>query len=160
MRSLTCILMIAPFMTGCEQLVGPKTFEDCILKNMRGITSDVAAVNIRSSCKEKFPVVKVEGPKDLLLTPEAVLALKGTANMRYGSNTFSGNIYNGNGNITISQVTFELTPIQSEGSTSKKYTTAINVPPHSMADFTFDVFEESSGERHKWTIYSARGYFE
>lgn len=34
---------------------GPKTYEDCILQGMKGVTSDVAARTIQAACSEKFP---------------------------------------------------------------------------------------------------------
>lgn len=33
----------------------PKSFDECILQNMKGVTSDRAATFIRLACKEKFP---------------------------------------------------------------------------------------------------------
>ena len=34
---------------------GPANFEDCILANMKGVSSDSAASAIRSACRKKFP---------------------------------------------------------------------------------------------------------
>ncbi len=34
---------------------GPKNFDDCIIENMKGITSDAAAGSIRMACRQKFP---------------------------------------------------------------------------------------------------------
>lgn len=34
---------------------GPKNFEDCVLQNMKGVTSDAAAAHIRMACIKKFP---------------------------------------------------------------------------------------------------------
>ena len=36
-------------------IFGPRSYEDCILANMKGVTSDNAAGQIRRSCKSKFP---------------------------------------------------------------------------------------------------------
>jgi len=33
----------------------PHNFNDCILKNMRGVTNNMAAAEIKRSCREKFP---------------------------------------------------------------------------------------------------------
>lgn len=33
----------------------PKNVDDCILKNMAGVTSNAAAISIRGACKNKFP---------------------------------------------------------------------------------------------------------
>ncbi len=32
---------------------GPETYEDCILRNMKGVTSDIAAKSIKSACYKK-----------------------------------------------------------------------------------------------------------
>jgi hypothetical protein len=34
---------------------GPNNFNDCIIQNMKGVTSDTAAASIRHSCRQKFP---------------------------------------------------------------------------------------------------------
>ncbi len=34
---------------------GPNNYDDCIIQNMKGVTSDTAAVSIRLSCLQKFP---------------------------------------------------------------------------------------------------------
>ena len=34
---------------------GPKTYEDCILQGMKGVTSDVAAGAVQRACLTKFP---------------------------------------------------------------------------------------------------------
>lgn len=36
-------------------LFGPSSYEDCILENMRGVSSDRAATNIARACRTKFP---------------------------------------------------------------------------------------------------------
>jgi hypothetical protein len=35
---------------------GPNNYDDCIIKNMKGVTSDRAANLIRHSCRQKFPL--------------------------------------------------------------------------------------------------------
>ena len=56
-----------PKKTMCAQLIfisisanawnpfGPNNFDDCIIQNMKGVTSDAAAASIRLSCQQKFP---------------------------------------------------------------------------------------------------------
>jgi hypothetical protein len=34
---------------------GPSNYEECILKNMKGVTSDKAVLEIRKACRAKFP---------------------------------------------------------------------------------------------------------
>jgi hypothetical protein len=39
---------------GTAQIFGPSNYEDCIIEGMQGVASDVAAVQIRRACGEKF----------------------------------------------------------------------------------------------------------
>ena len=36
-------------------IFGPSNFEDCVLANMKGVSSDTAASSIRLACRKKFP---------------------------------------------------------------------------------------------------------
>ena len=48
------ILLVLLFSTSVSSLVlGEENYEDCILKNMKGIGSDVAAKAIKDACKAK-----------------------------------------------------------------------------------------------------------
>lgn len=47
----------------------PKNFDECILQNMRGVTSDKAAIFIRSACREKFPEEKIFVPQPIPSKP-------------------------------------------------------------------------------------------
>lgn len=53
--TLLFLLLIGYAETSSAQLFGPRNYEDCIIEGMQGVTSDVAAVSIRSACREKFP---------------------------------------------------------------------------------------------------------
>jgi hypothetical protein len=37
-------------------LFSPSTFEECVLDNMKGVSSDVAAGIVYNTCREKFPL--------------------------------------------------------------------------------------------------------
>ncbi|MBM9515049.1 hypothetical protein [Desulfogranum marinum] len=55
------ILFLAPYVHA--GWFGPKNYEECILKNMKGASSNAAAYNIRAACYKKFPV-KTDVPLD------------------------------------------------------------------------------------------------
>jgi hypothetical protein len=42
------------FSVGAWNPFGPKNFDDCIIQNMKGVTSDTAAASIRHACRQKF----------------------------------------------------------------------------------------------------------
>lgn len=58
---LLFLLLIGYAETSSAQLFGPRNYEDCIIEGMQGVTSDVAAVSIRSACREKFPQSQKSG---------------------------------------------------------------------------------------------------
>lgn len=47
-----CFLVADAAMAGW---FGPSSYEDCVLENMKGVTSDTAAVAISRACSAKFP---------------------------------------------------------------------------------------------------------
>ena len=56
-------VLIALFSSGSAWYVfTPHNFEDCVLSNMKGVTSESAANNIRAACKAKFPAQIVPTP--------------------------------------------------------------------------------------------------
>ena len=58
-KLLTTIILLFSFVTVSSganaQLFGPRDYDECILENMRGVTSNSAAASIRRSCLQKFP---------------------------------------------------------------------------------------------------------
>jgi hypothetical protein len=46
------LLSIRPTSAG---LFGPDTYEECILKNMKGVSNDVAANAVENACRNQFP---------------------------------------------------------------------------------------------------------
>lgn len=54
---VTCLAVLAGMPSVANaQWFGPSTYEDCILKNMQGVTGDLAAATVRDACRKKFPV--------------------------------------------------------------------------------------------------------
>ncbi|WGS85828.1 hypothetical protein [Methylomonas sp. UP202] len=60
MYILLMALTIFPVQAQAWSIFEPKSYHDCILENMKGVTSDKAAIFIRSSCREKFPQTEAE----------------------------------------------------------------------------------------------------
>lgn len=94
---------------------GPSNYEECILESMKGVTGDVAARQIAQACRKKFPNSPADDkkPKRRFFSWEKKLSeynlsqISGNAGPGYG-NYFSGNMYNGNTDITITQVTIRI----------------------------------------------------
>jgi len=151
------LVVLATSVAGCDQLFGHRTFDDCILQNMKGATSDIAARAIHKSCREKFPEGAEAVAKSDDLEPWQVAALTGRAGLNYG-NSYSGSIYNGNQDITITQVRVEVTTKSDGKSIARTYTADVTIPPLSTRDFSFDVVTGDKGADYSWNISGAKGY--
>ncbi len=138
--------------------LGPGNYEECILDSMKGVTSDLAARAIISSCRNKFPV---KSSADSELPPSVIRQLGGQAAMTdYGY--FKGSIYNGNGEWTITQFTIVLTPKTNTASGNsssllKRYKVDVSVPPLSESGFSV-LAETGIPSEFNWHISEARGY--
>jgi len=56
MKAIFLTVLLLPIFVFAQDA---QTYEDCILENMRGISSDVAATAIREACESKFTVLEV-----------------------------------------------------------------------------------------------------
>jgi hypothetical protein len=55
MKKLTVlILYLVSTNVFAWNILGPKNYDECILENMRGVTSDIGARLVEKSCREKF----------------------------------------------------------------------------------------------------------
>lgn len=105
--AIASALLITPVLAEAQCLI-PSNYSDCILRAMKGITSDVAARAIEHSCRKKFPEQARHGTE----VPRSVLSrLNGNSRFYEGdgySSTFSGQFYNGNADWVITQITVDL----------------------------------------------------
>jgi len=100
------IAMLLSANTYAWSLFGPKTYEECILQNMKGVTSDSAALQIKSACAVKFSNEKDNSCTQRELRPEELQLVSGTGSFSNysGRPYFSGNFYNGNQQITLTEI--------------------------------------------------------
>jgi len=65
-KILTTIILLLSVLpsVGNAQIFGPSNYEDCIIEGMQGVASDVAAVAVRSACREKFPNKPIKNQPD------------------------------------------------------------------------------------------------
>ncbi len=141
--------------TSCRS--GPRDYNECVLESMKGVTSDDAARLIMASCLAKFPPKpKTEEPAEPLGLFELV-GLTGRAGISYGD-TYRGNLYNGNPNVTVSEVEITVTAKHTSGETTRKYRVPVTIPPLSAKDFSFDIVVGEEGSDYSWSISGAKGY--
>jgi len=92
--SLLFVLLSAVLVSGCDDILGPRSFDDCILKNMRGVTNNAAAALISRSCRQKFPEARERIPKSRDLKPSETAAITGRAGLSFGT-TYGGDLSSG-----------------------------------------------------------------
>lgn len=153
---------------------GPSNYEECILKNMKGVTSDKAVLEIRKACRAKFPKKPIKKPKIRDVPKKVLEDITGDAwfvdtvhpNAPYSYNFFA-RLRNDNAKWTITEV-----KIRIFDKATKKYEYILSgaswidmfdpVPevlsPFGSERFTF--FVKKVPAEWEWTIVKAKGYRE
>lgn len=158
MKKMTCAVLISVLLvTGCDLQLAPGTFDDCILKNLRGVTSNQIAAQIQVSCREKFPEKAIPQLAQRSLQPVELVAVTGRAGLSYG-NRYGGTLYNGNSSLTVTQIEIQVGTKEGGKNIIRDYTTDIVIPPLTAKDFAFDVIVGDRGSDYSWALYSARGF--
>ena len=155
-RTLATASLLILFMplVGNAGLFGPSDFNECILESMKGVTSDAAAHAIRRACWEKFPKKK---PKSRELSNKELGQLRGKAGY-IGSNYYRATLYNGNKNVTVSEISIRVTTTMGGKEVSRTYTADVNIAPQETALKMFIIVEGDKDADYSWGISSARGY--
>lgn len=123
---------------------------------MRGVTSNVAAAEIKRSCRGKFPTDPEAKPEPRELAASEVEALTGRAGLMFG-NTYGGNIYNENNDLTVTRIRIKVTTKIDGKIVSRVYLADVTIPPHSAADFSFSIIRGDAGADYSWSIDGAMG---
>lgn len=139
-------------------MFGPSNYDECILESMKGVTSDKAAILIAMSCRKKFPEESETNRDVRALSNEELSRLTGRAAGPTVGNYFSGNLYNGNANITVSEITIWVTTTIDGEEVSRAYSTSVNIKPHSTEDFGFNIVVGDTDAMYKWGISGGKGY--
>lgn len=166
---------------------GPINYEECILKNMKGVTSDKAVLEIRKACRAKFPKKPIKKPikkQKLRDVPKKVLEnITGKAWFTDKAHPDASSIYNlyarlhnDNAKWTISKVEiriFDKTTKTYEYILSHEPTSPPTGRPLTVADIEWDdefpplspfkaevfpFFAQKLPAGWEWTIVKAKGY--
>ena len=135
----------------------PSDFDECILKNMKGINNESVADAIYDSCENKFP--KKEENKRVDIPPNVLDDLEDKPwSTLYKSRTyFTGSIYNPNLEWTITNITIEIGPKKEiDPLKIKKYQTGVLLEPQSVGSYALFILEPPA--EFYSTIISAKGY--
>ena len=139
-------------------LFNPTNFDDCILKGMRGVSSDVAGRAIYQSCKSKFPEKEVKR-NIRQLTPSEVSMINGRGGQSYSQDYYDINLLNSNSKVTISKVTFKIdTFIDKKEVSSRNYDVDLTIPPNKTGNAFFKFIPGNSGATYGWTPIAAMGF--
>lgn len=138
----------------CAGFFGPSNFDECILDNMKGVTSDLAARAIYRSCLEKFPKT-AEVCTDFALTSDQMNHLKGTAHFSYGS--FFVDLYNGNPDVSLTNIQITIKDLVTQE--SRVYQESPS-PIKPLAQYSLNFFASVANTENgqwSWSVLSARG---
>ena len=161
--ALASFFILAIMVAGVVDWIVPSNYDECILKSMKGVTSDIAADFVASSCGEKF---KVEPKKQLSsrpLTNQELDQLDGKADLRYGISTagsisYQGTIFNGNSIVIVAEITIQVTTTIGGKKVSRLYTDDVFIRPGTTAAFNFNIVSGDKGADYSWDINGAKGY--
>ena len=134
------------------------TFQECVLNHVKDASNDSAALVYRM-CKEKYPD-KPKNHNNFELSQNQLAELTGRAGQKYeGSSLYSVNLYNGNQDLTVSEITISVTTKSKKSeSESREYKKSVSIAPKSAGDFSFEFIVGEQGSSYSWHIVSARGY--
>ena len=149
--------LLAVLLAGCDGLLGPRNFDDCILTHMKGVTSNIAAGDIRRSCREKFPEGAELKSKSRDLKPWELSAITGRAGINYG-NRYGGTLYNGNNGLTVTETRIQVTTKIEKKDVAHTYSVTTPIPPLSTIEFAIDIIVGDRNADYQWAIVGARGF--
>lgn len=50
------VVALIVLVIGLQEYNEPRTYEDCVIKNVSGVESDQAARSVAAACRKKFPI--------------------------------------------------------------------------------------------------------
>jgi hypothetical protein len=112
-----CRLVAAMLFVITLSACGPQTRNDCILENMRGVTSDDAAIAIRNACNSKHTRHSIAPPKSECgtrpMTAKELAKLQIRARVKWEDlslNYLTFSVYNGN-NTSVEKMSVRIRDI-------------------------------------------------
>ena len=112
----------------------PQSYEDCVLEALEGgVQGDVAAGLIAQACRDKFPI----GANDKQLSSSQKANLTGRGGPVGGS--WSGSLYNGNQDVTVTEVEIRVTTTIGGEETARSYRAVVHVSPFATEPMIFTI---------------------
>lgn len=157
---IVSFLFLAMLLPGLAGSAAPGDYDECILESMKGVKSDLAARSIIMSCRNRFPDKPKRKLESRALSFNEMLQITGKARF-WGSSLgddFSGRIYNGNSDITVSEITIQITTIIGGKEITRLYRDDVTIEPQTAGYFGFDILEGDKEADYSWAISGAKGY--
>lgn len=154
--SVLFTVAILIFTTACNK---PSNYDECILKYVKEDMNERAVNAVVSSCRNTFPEnEEKENPNVSVrsLTSEELEKLTGRAGYEYG--TYDGSIYNGNDEITVTEVEIAVrTTSEGEQVTRTYRDNDVYIKPKSTGSFSFSIISGDQDADYSWSITAAKG---
>lgn len=128
---------------------GPSNYEECIAKEMKGVSSDVAARAIITSCRKRFPITKKQKKAGTKMPQEETSKVTGTLQSSYSG--YTANIYNG-ASWTLTDLFINISTVDS----NRMYRVPVEIEPLTADSISFNATKES--EFVGWYIVEVWGY--
>jgi hypothetical protein len=164
---VTRILFCSVLILACG---GPRDYNDCILRSVKPGMTERAVALVTNACAQKFPTSSDQTAKGLAQLPsEARERLTGRLGQSELTGEWRGNLYNGNTDWTVEEITLLIESTTHPDSTDKapwatptpplqtepeRYRVSLHVPP--LTNTTFTVSMNWLGDLD-WSVESARG---
>ncbi len=150
------MLLVSPNLPA-GSLPDPGGYDQCLQESMKGITSDRAAAIAMRACRKESPGNRVT---EADLPADAFSKLVTHAGFGYG--IFSGSIYNGNRDYTITQITIVLAPMRKKEAAGasvegKEYHIDLSLEPFTKGALSMPILSDNTLE-YSWRLTTARGY--
>lgn len=167
-KIILLVLMLMP-VTISQTFAGwafnPSCYEDCVLKNMKGVESDLAAKEIMRACRKKFPIKKQTkpSPEHIELTTDELAKISGEG-LQSDEMTFICQIHNGNSNIVVDELSVVLWMDDQGYDSAKVYTYNFSswkpFEPQTTREISYHTLINRRWNEGvvNWSVVSAKGY--
>lgn len=178
LRNGSSLLVLAILMFPGVGQAAPSNYDECILESLKGVSSDIAAQAIISSCRNLYPeqkevAARVENtapPQTTAPIPQPVPVATGPgrsltaaeldklrATIKAFGSSYTATIQNKNENLTVTEVTIAVWD-DADSSSLHEYPQEVMIAPMESVKSRFTVHYRGNELTWAWKVASAKGY--